>query len=642
MKKINLTISLVIFTFVFSFSQFEFVDYTSMLLSDTTIKSISSIGVVDMNGDGLDDIIRLDNGNILRIEYQGKPDSMFNTLIFGPTSTSEEFSICISDTDNNGFNDILVGGKYNRLKLLKANNEGSNYTLKKLEYSNIFVQGMNFVDINNDGFIDVFACHDDGLSISYQNDSLGNFSFNHKLINTASTIPSDNSGNYGSIWTDYDNDGDIDLYISKCRAGVPYGLDGRRVNLLFQNDGNGNFTDVAESAGLRPLAQSWASDFADIDNDGDLDCFLINHHSESQIYANNGDGTFTNVTEFSGIQEELAPSFYGYQCNFEDFDNDGFVDLLYSGDLYKSYLFHNNGDFTFSVSSDHFPKERYSPINFVTGDLNNDGFIDVFGSENNTNRITDRVYINQLDGNNYLRILLKGQASNSNAIGSRLEIYGDWGVQIREIRSGESYGIMNSLAAHFGLGLSESVDSLIVKWPSGIVDKLCGISANQDLRLTEGNFTSLLTSKFSFKGSNLDIRFTNESEGLAKSWLWDFGDGNTSTEQNTNHKYAQKGFYSVTLTSRNDCEESISDSVHLVVLASNNDALVYPNPAQHKLYVSSRNHASEPTLVFDMTGKLVYNQIHKTVDYEIDVSNWASGLYLLKINKGKFVKFHKK
>src|SRR5690606_20899733 len=116
-----------------------------------------------------------------------------------------------------GFNDFIAGGAYNNIKVLTANSTGTDYTLSLLTNS-IFVQGTNFADINNDGWVDLFACHDDADSLSFRNLGSGTFTLDHGLINTA--IPSGNDGNYGSVWIDYDNDGDIDLYISKCRGGV--------------------------------------------------------------------------------------------------------------------------------------------------------------------------------------------------------------------------------------------------------------------------------------------------------------------------------------------------------------------------------------------------------------------------------------
>jgi len=484
MKKTIILIILTVCYFNIANTQISFTNQTSALLSDTTIYSGVAMGIADMNGDTLDDIIRLNNAKDLSIHYQKSDGSTFDDYTYGNTSSSKQWSMCIADVDSNGYNDILTGGYFNQLTLLKANANGDAYTLNEILDDTLFLQGSNFADIDNNGTIDLFACHDIGLSKPFSNDGIGNLTYDLGLINTTSTIPSDNSGNYGTIWTDYDNDGDLDMYLSKCRGGVSNPLDGRRVNQLFQNDGNGNYTDVAEAAGLRPLGQSWATDFADIDNDGDLDCFIINHDISSGIYENNGNGTFTNVTSTSGISTEIASINGGIQCMFKDFDNDTYVDLFVTtGGQHK--LFRNDGDFTFTLISDAFPTSLKIQ-SAVVGDLDNDGALDVYAgfasgyNGPNSNR-PDKIYINDESSNNYLRVKLKGDNNNINAIGARIEIYGSWGVQVREIRSGESYGIMNSFTSHFGLGNATIVDSLIVRWPVGQIDKLYDVDINQTL-----------------------------------------------------------------------------------------------------------------------------------------------------------------
>ena len=212
--------------------QISFTNQTATYLSDTTIYSGVAMGIADMNGDTLDDIIRLNDAKDLSIHYQKSDGSIFDDYSYGSTGT-KQWSMCIADVDSNGYNDILVGGWYNDLSLLKANSDGDVYTYTEILDDTIFLQGSNFVDINNNGTVDLFACHDLGLSKAFSNDGMGNLTYDSLLINAVSTIPSDNSGNYGSIWTDYDNDGDLDMYLSKCRGGVSDPLDGRRVKSAF-------------------------------------------------------------------------------------------------------------------------------------------------------------------------------------------------------------------------------------------------------------------------------------------------------------------------------------------------------------------------------------------------------------------------
>ena len=469
----------------------NFTDQTS-LLPNTDFHSGVAIGIADMNGDNKDDIVRLDDAKILNIEYQNAPNAVFSNSNFGNVSSSNQWSLCIGDADENGFNDILTGGAYDNIKLFKANGTGSNYNGANLPSSNIFIQGSNFADINNDGALDIFACHDDAESRKWENDGSGNFVLNNNLIPTITSPASDNSGNYASIWTDYDNDGDLDLYISKCRGGVNDPTDPRRINQLFQNDGNNTFTEVAAGAGLKIGDQTWSTDFADIDNDGDMDAFMLNHYSPSLLFVNNGNGTFSDVTTESGLDQNM--DLFGIQGIFRDFDNDGFVDLVVTGTEHR--MFKNDGDGTFTEIANPFTSNWMESL--AIGDLNSDGFLDIYAGYANLfttpSTIDDQLFMNQGNANNWIQIDLEGTVSNLNGIGARVELHGSWGVQIREVRSGEGYGIHNSFLQHFGIGSASQITKVVVNWPSGIVNEILNPSSNQVLTIIEEAPTTSCTS----------------------------------------------------------------------------------------------------------------------------------------------------
>ena len=471
MKRKLYSLAAIILVSAFAKAQVTFTDATN-LLENQTLSSGVAMAVVDMNNDRLDDIIRLDNGINLQIEYQ-QPDGSFNRLQIG--NVASPWGISIADVDENGFNDIIVGGSYDGLRLLTANDDGTDFSLTTLGGPAIFVQNTNFADINNDGAIDYFACHDDGISSPYENDGSGDFTYNLDLINAVTAGDSDNSGNYGSIWTDYDNDGDLDVFISKCRlqaAGNPD--DPRRLNLLYQNDGSNNFTEVAEEAGLRPRRQTWSTNFEDIDNDGDLDAVMVNHALSSQIYENNGDGTFTDITASSGVSAQLSALGLGIQVMMEDFNNDTFIDIFLTSTNENHLLLLNDGDKTFTSVSNAFSDSNDEIQSAAVGDLNNDGFIDVVtgyaSGFNNPSSTDDQLFLNDGNDNNWIKIALQGDESNSNGIGARIEIEGSWGSQIREVRAGESYGTQNSLITHFGLGAATDIETIKIIWPSGIED----------------------------------------------------------------------------------------------------------------------------------------------------------------------------
>jgi len=466
--------------------QVSFSDSSSTLVNSSLTSGVA-MAVSDMNADGLDDIIRLDDGTFLEMELQ-QPGGGFTRYEYGSTGQSMQWGMALADVDGNGFMDVFLGGAYNDLQVFSADATGSSWSPTVLTGASVFTQCASFNDIDNDGAVDLFVCHDDGLSAPFANDGSGGFSFTPSLISAESTLPSDNSGNYGIVWSDYDSDGDVDLYISKCRLGVDEPLDGRRTNLLFQNDGSGNYTEVAEAAGLRPLGQSWSTDFADIDNDGDLDAFIINHDIDSQLLLNDGSGVFTNITAASGIPVTDIVS--GIQVVFEDFDNDTFVDLFVTASSGTNHLYFNNGDGTFTETASPLPAGGNTIQSTAVGDLNNDGFPDILAGFatgfNSPSDVPDRLMLNDGNANNWIKIRLNGVSSNAAAIGARVQINGAWGTQTREVRGGEGYGVTHSLIQGFGLGTETDVTSLVVYWPSGEISVVANPPTNGTVVVTEG------------------------------------------------------------------------------------------------------------------------------------------------------------
>lgn len=470
-----------------------FLDGSSQLNNQNS-RSGAAMAVADMNADGLDDIIHLDQTRYLELEYQ-QPDGSFESSQVIDTMQNS-WSMAIADLDGNGFNDIFTGDAFNRKDIYLANDDGTGYTRQELGGPGIFVQCSSFADIDNDGNLDFFVCADTSKSLVYHGDGTGNLVGSYATLDPVSTVPSDNSGNYGNVWTDYDLDGDVDLYISKCRQGNNNPNSGERLNLLFENNGDGTYSEVAEAVGLLPRGQTWASDFADIDNDGDLDAFVLNHNyvegdAPSHLYENDGSGNFTAITEAAGMRDALDSVGLGIQTYFGDFDNDGWVDLLVSSGEGDHQVFFNNGDSTFTVDNAVLPVGNRTLQSFAIGDLNNDGSLDIlagFGSTFNTpTGNADMLLLNPAtDGNHWLKVHLTGTQSNRNAVGAVIRITGSWGTQVREIRAGESYGISHSHTEHFGLGPDETVESISITWPSGTVDTIGEVAADQTIDVTEG------------------------------------------------------------------------------------------------------------------------------------------------------------
>ena len=479
--------------------QIPFINQTT-LLTTPTFHSGNAVGVCDMNNDGKDDIIRAAQNATMYIEYQNAPNAPFSEASFTNTFGSP-WGMCTGDFDNNGFNDVMWGSG-STCRVLSADATGSSYHTTNVTAltgdGNVFTQGCNFIDIDNDGMLDLFLCHDVGLSKIYKGNGMDSGWVMAQGLMPLATVPtSDNSGNYASLWTDINNDGYIDLMVTHCRQGITSATDPRRIDQVFLNNGNGTYTqDVTNTTNLRDGEQGWSTAWGDVDNDGDMDAFVLNQTVNAKLMINDGSGVFSDSMAGSGITNPTT--WFGENATFHDFDNDGFQDLMLSGD--KHYLYKGNGNATFTlVAPNAFPYNAYQIRGHAVGDLNADGFLDVFATycslyNSPSSSRNDQVWMNDCPNNgntnHWIKFYLTGGASpgmsNKNGIGAIVKIYGPWGVQIRDVRSGEGYGIENSFVLHFGLGATTQVDSAIVMWPSGIVDHTLSLVVDQTINLNEG------------------------------------------------------------------------------------------------------------------------------------------------------------
>ncbi|OUR91238.1 hypothetical protein A9Q87_11075 [Flavobacteriales bacterium 34_180_T64] len=418
--------------------------------------------LVDMNGDYLDDLVSISTSSIYVNLQNG---SGFDVV--QKTTTSADFlptwSLAAGDYNADGYSDLLYGGG-DGVTFMRSNQTGASGfdTVEFIEISgpeDVFSQRSNFVDINNDGHLDAFVCHDTAPSISYMNDGSNNLVFE----NTNGLGDYFFGGNYASVWIDFDNDKDIDMYMAKCG-----GSDARKTNQLYRNNGDGTYTEIGSSSGLADIIQTWSAAWGDFDNDGDMDAYVgSSTRHDHKLMRNNGDLTFTDVTNGSGVG--LANQ--GIENAPADFNNDGFLDILSNG----SVLF-GNGDLTFNVFA--------GPISGSIGDVNNDGFLDVFNGS---------LYINDTNSNNWIKIVTVGDQSggysNINGIGARVEINTASGTQIRDVTSGIGFRHMSSLNTHFGIGADTAINYIRIFWPSGIIDTINNPTINDSIIINEGSST---------------------------------------------------------------------------------------------------------------------------------------------------------
>jgi hypothetical protein len=254
----------------------------------------------------------------------------------------------------------------------------------------------------------------------------------------------------------------VDMFIAKCG-----GSSERRENEMHVNNGDGTFTESGAALGLEDDMQTWSSAWADYDNDGDMDAWVgasALGDGFHRLMRNNGDGSFTDVIAASGLtgftNTDIENQTY-------DFDNDGNADIVSGG-----RILYGNGDLTFNVSDTNIGNGGF-------GDLNNDGFIDA--------KSFSGINFNNGNSNNWLKINTKGLQSNVDGLGTRVEITTATGTQIRDVRSGEGFRNMSSLNTHFGLGTSDIVETVVVYWPSGVIDTLEDVDVNQAVDLVEGS-----------------------------------------------------------------------------------------------------------------------------------------------------------
>ena len=498
--------------------------------------------------------------------------------------------VALFDYDNDGRLDIFLangariddptpkgtippkdGPKYwNRLYHQKADGAFEDVT-EKAGLSGVgFSTGVAVGDYDNDGFEDLFVAGY-GHSTLYHNNGDGTFT------DVTATAGVRGSGwATSAAWVDYDNDGRLDLVVARY---MEWDFDdiycGHREQgyrsychpdlfkpvsvLLYHNDGNGKFTEVAQRAGMGKPGKGLGLAIADYDHDGWMDIFLANDSIPEYLFHNKGDGTFEEVGLVSGAGlDGNGATYAGMGVDFEDYNNDGWPDLVITDLANQKYaLYTNAGDGTFNYSTlltglgaisllhsgwgvrfldydndgwkDLFiaqahvmdtiqinePHLRYreSPLllkneagkkfvdvsarsgevfqqawasrGMAVGDLDNDGRMDIVVTSNDGPAWV--LHNETPTQNHWINLKLVGVKSNRDGIGAQIRISTPAGEQYATVTTASSYESSSDKRVHFGLGNATSVTHAEIHWPSGVIQVLNDLKADQILSITEAS-----------------------------------------------------------------------------------------------------------------------------------------------------------
>jgi hypothetical protein len=501
----------------------------------------SGLAFFDFDNDGWLDIY-LTNGNRLDTTwpkgqaptahlFKNNRDGTFTDVTekSGLGITGWHTGVCVGDYDNDGFDDLFVCYLgHNRLFHNNGNATFTDVTKKAglSEEKGRWGSGCSFLDYDRDGHLDLFVCNyiqldpdhvptesethfcqwkgvpimcgprglPAGTNLLYRNNGDGTFS---DVSETSGILKPGPRYSITSVSYDFDNDGWPDIYIA---------VDSQP-SILFQNNHDGTFTDIAVMAGCAYNEDGHEQAgmgvaVADYDCDGFFDIFKTNFVDDtSNLYHNNGDGTFTDLTQPSGIS--VNSRYVAWGCGFIDIDNDGWQDILqvnghvypevdrYSfGESFKNprVLYRNLGNGKFkdiSATSGPGISERFSSRGAAFGDYLNNGSISALVL--NLNDPPSLLRNVAPTTNNWIKLKLIGTHCNRTAIGARVRVITGKHIQMEEVASGTSVMSQNDLRLHFGLGAATTADMIEVKWPTTQkIERFPKVAANQILTIREG------------------------------------------------------------------------------------------------------------------------------------------------------------
>ena len=414
--------------------------------------------------------------------------------------------ITVGDYNNDGYPDIYLSN-FGENVLLHNKGDGtfSDVTQRAgVSGGKMFSVGAAWFDYDNDGFLDIYVgnylnfdpeykyyyapdgfpgplAYDSQPDILFHNNGKGSFND----VTEAMGIVDLDGRAMGVGAADYNADGYVDVYVANDHT----------VNYLWQNNEGKGFRDVGTMSGTGfsqsgEATVSMSVDFADFNGDGLLDMF-ISDDTYCSLYENLGDGVFSDISYASGISV-ASGQFVGWSSSFLDYDNDGDVDIFKSnGELKHLYghedqMFENQGGGKFkdvSVNLSSYFQEENVGRGACTGDYDNDGDIDVFIV--NLGNPCKFIRNNKGNQNNWLTLDLKGTKSNRDAIDATVTISSGGQKQLAQKKSTSGYLSQGDPRLHFGIGQNTVVEKIEIRWPSGKVQEMNDVPANQILKIVE-------------------------------------------------------------------------------------------------------------------------------------------------------------